>query len=205
MPTPPPTHHEDEPEITSVVNGFAGSSHSDGPALEVLWHTAYVHDSAHPARKGLGTHRPVDAVLAGLQGAPDSVTVMKCGTRGAKEVGLNRRDGTDLLLHIRRDGQRSSEDWQPKFFSTEVLKEHLAGLRVTAKSAADELGTVGRMGPGGDTPQGPRLECELAEGELIVVGSRQPVLDDDRRVPGWLVDRLPRLRRSLLLDCCYEP
>ena len=54
-------------------------------------------------------------------------------------------------------------------------------------------------------PQGPRLECELADGELIIVGSRQPVLDDDRRVPGWLVDRVPGLWRSLLLDRCYEP
>ena len=111
MPTPPPAHYEGEPGITSVVNGFAGSSHSDGPALEVLGHTAYVHDSAHSARKSLCTHRTVDAVLlAGLQGAPDSVTVMKCGTRGAKEVGLDRSNGTDLLLHIRRDGQWSSED-----------------------------------------------------------------------------------------------
>ena len=78
MPTPPSAHHKDEPGITSVVDGFASSSHSDGPALEVLGHTAYVHDSAHPARKSLGTHRPVDAILlAGLQGASDSVTVMK--------------------------------------------------------------------------------------------------------------------------------
>ena len=153
MPTPPSAHHEDEPGIASVVDGFASSSHSDGPALEVLGHTAYVHDSAHPARKSLGTHRPVDAVLlAGLQGAPDSVAVLESGTRGAKEVGLDHRDGTDLLLHIRRDGQRSSEDWQPEFFSTEVLKDKLAGLGVTAKSAADELGAVGRTGPGGDTP-----------------------------------------------------
>ena len=98
-----------------------------------------------------------------------------------------------------------SEDWEPKFFSTEVLKDKLAGLGFTAKSAADELGTVGRTGPGGDSPQGPRLECELADRELIIVGSRQPVLDDDRRVPGWLVDRVSGLRRNLLLDCCYEP
>ena len=154
----------------------------------MLGHTADVHDGAHPARESLGTHRSVDAILlAGLQGAPDSVTVMEGGTRGAREVGLDCSNGTDLLLCIRWDGQGSSEDWKPKFFRTEVLKDKLAGLRVTAKGAADELRTVGRTGPSGDTPQGPGLECKLAKGELIVVRSRQPVLDDDGRVPSRLV------------------
>ena len=111
MPTSPSAHHEDEPGITSVVDGFACSSHADGSTLEVLGHTADVHDSAHPARESLGTHRTVDAVLlAGLQGASDSGTVMKCGTRGAKEVGLDRRDGTDLLLHIHWNGERAGEN-----------------------------------------------------------------------------------------------
>ena len=78
MPTPPRAHHEDDLGITSVVDGFASSSHSDGPALEVLGHTAYVHDSAHPAREGLGTDGLVNAVvLAGHKGAPASVAVMK--------------------------------------------------------------------------------------------------------------------------------
>ena len=106
-----------------------------------------------------------------------SVAVMKCGTRGAREVGLDCSDGTDLLLCIRWDGQGGSEDWKPESFRTEVLKNKLAGLRVTVKGAADELRTVGRTGPSGDTPQGPGLECKLAKGELIVVRSRQPVLD----------------------------
>ena len=131
---------------------------------------------------------------------PRLVLMMKSGTRGAREVGLDRRDGTDLLLYIRRDGQRSSEDWEAELLGAEVLEDQHAGSGVTAKSAADELGTVGRTGPGGDTPQGPRLECELAKGERVVVGSRQPVLDDNRRIPCWFVDRVPRLRRSLLLD-----
>ena len=116
MPTPPSAHHEDEPGITSVVDGFACSSHADGSTLEMLGHTADVHDGAHPARESLGTHRSVDAILlAGLQGAPDSVTVMEGGTRGAREVGLDCSDGTDLLLCIRWDGQGSSEDWKPKY------------------------------------------------------------------------------------------
>ena len=130
---------------------------------------------------------------------------MKGGTRGAREVGLDRRDGTDLLLYIWRDGQRSSEDWEAKLLAAEVLEHQLAGLGVTAESAADELGTVGGTGTGGDTPQGPRLECELAERELVVVGSREPVLDDHGRIPSLFVDGVPGLRRSLLLKGCYEP
>ena len=176
----PTAHHEDEPGITSVVDGFASSSYSDRPALEVLGHTAYVHDSAHPARESLGTDRSVDAVLlAGLQGAPDSVTVMKGGTRGAREVGLDCSNGTDLLLYIWGDGQRSSEDWEAELLGAEVLEHQFAGLGVTAESAADELGTVGGTGLGGDTPQGPGLESELVESEVVVIGSGQPILDDD--------------------------
>ena len=97
------------------------------------------------------------------------------------------------------------EAGKTKFFRTEVLKDKLAGLRVTAKGAADEVGTVGRTGPGGDTPQGPGLECKLAKGELIVFRSRQPVLDDDGRVPSRLVGRVPGLRWDLFLDGCNEP
>jgi len=130
---------------------------------------------------------------------------MKCGTRGAREVCLDCSNGTNLLLHIRRDGQRSSEDWEAKLLGAEVLEHQFAGLGVTAKSAADELGTVGGTGPGGDTPQGPGLECELAERELMVVRSREPVLDDHGGIPCILVNRVPGLRWSLLLDGCQKP
>ena len=88
----------------------------------------------------------------------------------------------------------------PKYWKTS-----LPDWGVTAESAADELRTVGRTGPGGDTPQGPGLESELVKSELVVVGLGQPILDDDRRVPCSLVDRVPGLRRSLLLDCPNEP
>ena len=77
-----------------------------------------------------------------------------------------RRDcsnGTNLLLDIRRDGQRSSEDWEAELLGAEVLEHQFTGLGGTAESAADELGTVGGTGPGGDTPQGPGLECEVVE------------------------------------------
>ena len=86
----PTAHHEDEPRVTPVVDGLRSSGHADGPAPEVLGHLANVHDGVHPAGEGLQTDGLVDAVfLAELQGAPDSVTVMKCGTRGAREVGLD--------------------------------------------------------------------------------------------------------------------
>ena len=176
----PTAHHEDEPRVTPVVDGLRSSGHADGPAPEVLGHLANVHDGAHPAGEGLRTDGLVDAVfLAGLQGAPDSVTVMKCGTRGAREVGLDCSNRTDLLLHIHRNGERDGEDRELELFRAKVLKHELAGPRVTAKCAADELGAVGRTGPGGDTPQGPGLESELVESELVVVGSGQPILDDD--------------------------
>ena len=115
----------------------------------MLGHTADVHDGAHPARESLGTHRSVDAVLlAGLQGAPDSVTVMKCGTRGAREVGLDCSNRTDLLLHIHPNGERDGEDRELELFRAKILTRELAGPRVTAKCAADELGAFGRTGPG---------------------------------------------------------
>ena len=82
------------------------------------------------------------AFLAGLQGAPDSVTVMKCGTRGAREVGLDCSNRTDLLLHIHRNGERNGEEWELELFRAQILKHELAGPGVTAKSAADELRTV---------------------------------------------------------------
>ena len=83
MPTMPTAHHKDEPRVTPVVDGLRSSGHADGPAPEVLGHLANVHDGAHPAGEGLRTDGLVDAVfLAGLQGAPDSVTVTKCGTLG---------------------------------------------------------------------------------------------------------------------------
>ena len=150
------------------------------PPLKCLGHLANVHDGAHPAGEGLRADCLVDAAfLAGLQGTPDSVTVIKCGTKGAREVGLDCSNRADLLLHIHRNGERDGEDWELELFRAKVLNHELAGPRVTAKCAADELRAVGRTGPGGDTPQGPGLESELVESELVVVGSGQPILDDD--------------------------
>ena len=69
----------------------------------------------------------LQAVLAGLQGAPDSVTVMKCGTRGAREVGLDCSNRTDLLLHIHRNGERNGEDRELELFRAKILEHELAG------------------------------------------------------------------------------
>ena len=102
----PTAQHEDESIVTPVVDGLRSSGHADGPVPEVLGHLANVHDGAHPAEEGLRTNDLVDTVfLAGLQGAPDSVTVMKCGTRGAREVGLDCSNRAGRLVGSRpRDG-----------------------------------------------------------------------------------------------------